>query len=92
MKTFERGDVRFVEKGVDDLRRGIAIRQLIRKRRLLFWCAVTTTVCAVSVALIGRSSGGGALLGFAAAIHWLLVFKSESELRLLMMIGRLKAL
>ena len=92
MKTFEQEDVRFVEQGVDDLRRGMAISQLIRKRRLLFWCAIATTICAVSASLIGRSSEGGAVLGFVAAIHWMLVFKSESELRLLMMVGRLKTL
>ena len=92
MKTFEREDVRFVELGVDDLRRGMAINELIRKRRLLFWCAIATTICAVSVSLIGRSSGAGAVLGFVATVHWMMVFKFESELRLLMMVGRLKAL
>jgi hypothetical protein len=51
-----------------------------------------TTICAVSVFLIEHSPGGGAMLGFVAAMHWMLVFKSESELRLLLMIGRLKTL
>ncbi|MEK7684714.1 MAG: hypothetical protein AAB466_04775 [Verrucomicrobiota bacterium] len=96
MKSFEREDIQFVEQGVDDLQREAAIGHLIRKRRLLFWSAVVMTLSAVTLFFTGfftgRSSGGGTGFGFAAAIHWMLVFKYESELRLLMMIRRLKSL
>lgn len=92
MKLFEREDIRFVERGVDASQREAAVGDLIRKRRLLFWCAVATTLCAAGVSFAGHDSGGGAALGLAAGIHWILVFKYESELRLLMMIRRLKSL
>lgn len=83
----------FVEQGADDSRRQAATHQLTRKRNLLFWCAVVTTLCALALFFMpSRSSGVGAAIGFAAAIHWMLVFKYESELRLLLMIGKLKSL
>lgn len=93
MRLFQREDIEFVEQGADDLRRQAAIQQLTRKRNLLFWCAVVTTLCAFALFFVpSRSSGVGAAIGFAAAIHWMLVFKYESELRLLLMIGKLKSL
>ena len=93
MRLFKREDTEFVQQGVDDSRRPAAIQQLTRKRNLLFWCAVVTTLCALAIFFIpSRSSGVGAAIGFAAAIHWMLVFKYESELRLLLMIGELKRL
>jgi len=92
MKAFEREDRQFVEHGVDALQRETAIGHLVRKRRILFWCALVATLCAVCTMMIGRGSAAGAGLGFAAAIHWMLVFKYESELRLLMMIRRLRSL
>jgi len=74
------------------LGREASIGELIRKRRLLFWCAVVTTLCAVGASFAGRNSGGSAALGLVAGIHWILVFKYESDLRLLMMIRRLQSL
>ena len=92
MRSFERGDVQFVEQGIDDLRRGAAISELIRKRRRLFWFAAAYSIFALFLPLIGRNPGLGGPMGLIAAFLWMMVFKYESELRLLMMIGKMKSL
>ena len=92
MKLFKREDTEFVEQGTDDSRRPAAIRHLAQKRTSLFWCALVTTLCALAIFVIpSGNSVVGAAIGFAAAIHWILVLKYESELRLLRIVGKLKS-
>lgn len=94
---FKRYDEQFDRTAADPLRRRAAIGDLSQRRTILFWCALVTTACALVVgacALVGRLSGNSAVaaaLYFAAATHWSIVFKCESDLRLLSVIERLHA-
>ena len=58
----------------------------------MFWCAVVMTLCALATFILSvrnARGGGGAAIGFAAAVQWMLLFKFESYLRLLRVIERL---
>jgi hypothetical protein len=92
---FEKYDEQFECAAADPIGRLLAIRDLSRRRTILFWCALVTSACALVAgagALIGRLSGNSAVaagLYFAAAVHWSIHFKFDSDLRLLRAIERL---
>jgi hypothetical protein len=93
MKFFARADDRFIERGADDSQRQLAILQLSKKRTGAFWLAAFLGVCTFVMAFApGDRLGAGVGIGLAAAIQWMLVIKYESDLRLLMMVGKLKSL
>jgi len=85
---FTKHDEKFAETAADTTRRAAAITDLSIRRTILFWCA-----CMVSVATIASSFGSrpaGGAWAFCAAFQWMLVFKFESDLRLLRVIDRLQ--
>lgn len=84
MKSFEREDQRFVDTAVDAVRRDAAIGELIGKRRVLFGCALVA-------GLAGGNATSATGLGLAAGVPWILTFKYEAELRMLMIVRRLTA-
>ncbi|MCC6233953.1 MAG: hypothetical protein IT580_15010 [Verrucomicrobiales bacterium] len=91
MKSFEREDQRFVDTAVDAVRRDAAIGELIGKRRVLFGCAMVLSVCAMVAGLVGGNAASATGLGLAAGVPWILTFKYEAELRMLMIVRRLTA-
>jgi hypothetical protein len=89
---FKKQDEQFDRMAADPARRRKGIDDLSSRRNVLFWCAVVVTLCALAMFFFSnRSSGGGSALGFAAAVQWMLVFKFESDLRLLRVVERLHA-
>jgi hypothetical protein len=86
---FKRYDEQFQRTATDPLRRRAAIGDNSRRRTILFWCALVSSVCAVVGSFTGKSAMAG--LYFAAAVQWGICFKCESDLRLLGAIERLHA-
>jgi threonine/homoserine/homoserine lactone efflux protein len=85
---FTKYDEEFSETAADPMRRLAAITDLTNRRTILFWCA-----CVISLVTIASSFGSkpaGGALALCAAIQWMLVFKFESDLRLLRVIDRLQ--
>jgi hypothetical protein len=89
---FAKQDEEFDEMIADSARRRLGIISLSSRRNLLCVCAMVATACALAFFFPGRPSrtGGAAAMGFLAAIQWILVFKFESDLRLLRTIDRLE--
>jgi hypothetical protein len=88
---FVKQDQQFDEMIADPARRRQGIISLSLRRDVLCVCAMVATVCALAFFFPDRISGGGtAAIGFLAAIQWMLVFKFESDLRLLRTIERLE--
>ena len=77
----------------DPGRRRAAIADLSKRRTILFWCATLITVCAVLSAcasgMAGKPAVSSALL-LCAALEWIVVFKFDSDLRLLQVIEKLQ--
>jgi hypothetical protein len=75
----------------DPARRQTGITGLSSRRKLMFWCAVGMTLCALVTFFMSLRSArpGGAAVVFAAAVEWMLFFKLESDLRLLRVVERL---
>ena len=89
---FKKQDEQFDRMAADPARRRKGIDDLSSRRTLLFWCGVVITLCAFAIFFFSKAgSGGGEGLGFAAAVQWILVFKFESDLRLLRVVERLHA-
>ena len=89
---FTKQDEQFDQMAADPLRRREGIAGLSRRRNMMFWCAAIMTLCALAtffLSLRTARGGGGAAIGLAAAVHWMLLFKFESDLRLLRVIERL---
>ncbi len=87
---FARQDEQFDRMAADPARRRAGIADLSLRRSVLFCCAVVMTLCALMVFFgSNRTSGGGAAIGFGSATMWMLVFKFESDLRLLRVVERL---
>jgi hypothetical protein len=84
---FKKYDEQFERTAADPIRRRAAIGDLSRRRTILFWCALVISACAIVGSFSGRSAMAG--LCFAAAVQWSILFKFESELRLLRVIERL---
>jgi hypothetical protein len=90
MNLFEKTDLRFVELTADTSQREAAIAELTRIRGRVFWSALLLTVSAILTTVSGGNSVGGAVIGMSAAVSWGVVWKYESDLRLLMVIRALK--
>jgi hypothetical protein len=88
---FTKFDKWFAETAADPARRRAAIADYSKRRTLLFWCAVASSVCAlaffaVSIFATSKSGdAGGASLGFSAAVMWMIGMKTDSDLRMLKM-------
>jgi hypothetical protein len=89
---FANQDKHFEQTAADPVRRRQAISRLSWRRDLMFWCAVGTTLCALATFYLSlqRERGGAAAAGFVAAVQWMLLFKFESDLRLLRVIEGLR--
>ena len=85
---FTKQDEKFVEMVVDPARRVAAIADLTSRRTTLFWCALLITLIMAAFNFCGKPVSGG--LSLSAAIQWSIVFKFESDLRLLKVIDRLQ--
>ena len=83
---FNKSDIRFEEMAADPARRRAAIADLSMRRTVIFWCAAVISVCAVASSWSGKSSD----LIFSAAVSVSILFKFESDLRLLRTIDRLQ--
>jgi len=89
---FNKQDEQFDQMAADPARRRAGIADLSSRRNLMFWCAVGMTLCALVTFFMSlRGARGGAAVGFAAAVQWMLLFKFESDLRLLRVVERLHA-
>jgi len=89
---FTKQDEQFDQMATDPARRREGIAGLSWRRNVICWCAVVATLCALATFLVSASKAGGgaaAAIGFLAATHWMLLFKFESDLRLLRVIDRL---
>jgi hypothetical protein len=96
MKSFDKADNAFIQAAVDDTSRPDLIASTARRRTIVFWGAVITTVCALAVLFIEASgkthnSGMGPVFFTIAAMNWMQVMKCESDLRLLKMVDSLVA-
>ena len=85
---FTKQNLKFEETAADPMRRAVAIADLSNRRAILFWCACVVTLAAVASSFSSKPVGG--VLALCAAIQWMLVFKFESDLRLLRVIARLQ--
>ena len=57
----------------------------------MFWAATGMTLCALAIFFMSlQHDRASAAVGFATAVQWMLLFKFESELRLLRAIERLQ--
>jgi hypothetical protein len=87
---FTKQDEQLDQMAADPVRRREGIVGLSWRRNVMFWCAVVMTLCALATFFMSlRSARGGAAIGFAAAVQWMLLFKFESDLRLLRVVERL---
>ena len=87
---FTKQDEQFDQMAADPVRRREGIAGLSRRRDVMFWCAVVMTLCALATFFMSlRSARSGAAIGFAAAVQRMLLFKFESDLRLLRVVERL---
>ena len=86
---FIKEDETFTRTATDPFRRRESIADLTRRRKILFWCALLMSVGLCVSSYIGKPMGVG--LAFATAVQWMLVFKFESEIRLLRVIDHLQA-
>jgi len=85
---FSKNDQQFVDMAVDGTRRRAAIADLSRRRTLMFWCACVGAVLSPVAIFCGGPTG--AVLGIGALTQWMIVFRFESDLRLLSVIERLQ--
>ena len=88
---FIKQDEAFDQMAADPTRRRMAIVSLSWRRDIMFWAATGMTLCALAIFFMSlQHDRGSAAVGFAAAVQWMLLFKFESELRLLRTIERLQ--
>ena len=85
---FNKEDETFIDIAVDPARRLAAISDLAKRRSIMFWSAMITTLALLFTSLVRDSAGP--ILCCVAATHWMIVFKMGSDLRLLRVIERLK--
>ena len=87
---FTKQDEEFDQMAADPVRRREGIAGLSWRRNVMFWCAVVMTLYALATFFVlVQTARIGAAIGFAAAVHWMLLFKFESDLRLLRVVDRL---
>ena len=89
---FTNQDMQFDVTATDPARRREAIASLSWRRDMMFWCAAGVTLCALATFFMSLQSPrpAAAAIGFLAAVQWMLLFKFESDLRLLRVIERLQ--
>ncbi len=81
---------KFDQMAADPVRRREGIADLSWRCNVLFWCAVVVTLGAFGTFFVSFGSArGGAAIGFAAALEWMVLFRFEGDLRLLRVIERL---
>jgi len=85
---FKTIDGEFDKMAADPTRRREGIARTTLRRDVMCWCAVGMTLVALPFFFANRSPAAGAAIGFAA-VQWMLLFKFESDLRLLRVIDRL---
>ena len=86
---FTKFDKWFEETAADPARRRAAIADYSRRRIILFWCAVLSSVCAIAIFLVpSHHPGGEGMVGFLAAMMWIVGMKVDSDLRVLKMIDK----
>ena len=95
MKISDQEDNNFIDAAADDSRRRAMIEGLARQRKVFRWIAPITTLCALTIAFIdgfekSGNAAGSALALFIATMNWVLLFKCESDLRLLKLVEMLK--
>jgi hypothetical protein len=86
---FKKLDEEFDEMAADPARRRQGIARITLRRDVMCWCAVGMTLVALPFFFSNRSPAGAAAVCFAAAVQWMLLFKFESDLRLLRVFERL---
>jgi hypothetical protein len=97
MKSFDKADDAFIQAAVDDSRRPELIASMARRRTMVFWAAVISSVCALAIMFIeitGKahiSGMSGAVFFYVSAMNWMQVMKCDSDLRLLKMVDKLVA-
>ena len=79
-------DEAFDQTAADPVARRAAIADLTSRRTLLFWASVIASIGVIVTSFRAGSAAGA----FTAAIMWSLLFKFESDLRLLRVIDRLQ--
>ena len=84
---FNQADEKFAAFAADASKRREMISSRQLSRTVLFWCAVILTACD----LLGGWFGGRTLglLTTATVIQWVIVFKFDSDVRLLTVIDKL---
>jgi len=90
MKTFNKADDAFIQAAVDDSRRPELIKSTIRKQTIMLCCAVVISACALFMIFNAHNSGSAEIEFAVAAMTWMQVLKCESDLRLLMLVDKLK--
>jgi hypothetical protein len=100
MKSSDEADDTFAQTAADDSRRPELIKETSRKRTGLTWCAVLMSVCAFILMILGMISeiygksnipSIAVVEFFLAALIWMQVLKTESDLRLLKLVEKLKS-
>jgi hypothetical protein len=87
---FEASDERFAEAAVDPDRRLSAIRDCSWRRTIEFWCAVGASLGFLPIPYVSGSHVMGAGSAFVAALMWILFMKSDTELKILQVVNRLR--
>jgi hypothetical protein len=87
---FTKQDKEFDEMVTDPARRRAGIVGFTLRRNTICWCAVGMTLLALVFFVSNRVPRGAAAIGFAAAVQWMLLFKFESDLRLLRVVERFR--
>jgi hypothetical protein len=78
---FSKSDAMFAAYAVDPVKRKIMISSRQTVRRLLFWCAIVTTICAWCQIL--SNHGGTIAFQLTAAVLWVLLLKFDSDVHML---------
>jgi len=86
---FQKSDLKFAEYAVDPERRQRTISSYRTTRGLLFWCATLISIICLAEVIYGRPAGTG--LGISCVIQWMLVFRFDTDVRLLTIVDQLSA-
>jgi hypothetical protein len=86
---FRESDERFAQLAADPERRRSAIRDLSRRRTVIFWCAIVASLGFLPIPFLSGSHVMGAGSAFAAALMWAVLLKHDSDVMLLYVIDRL---
>jgi hypothetical protein len=96
MNYLERSDTKFLAEAGDQSQRLAAIERLTAVRRRTIWMGMLLAACFLLITILGASHqtlgalGGASGIGFSMLILWMIAMKTESDLRLLKLVGQLK--